>query len=73
MLREPFVYQVLMSMATKYTWYCIARLSWPSLVRARLSLHFTPTIATAMLGAPARRPDARVRTEDPGSFMQYAG
>ena len=49
----------------EYTWYCVARLSWPSLVRARLSLRFTPTIATAMPGAPAPRPDARVLSEAP--------
>ena len=57
----------------KHTLYGIARLSWRSRVRARLSLRFTPTIATAMLGAPARRPDARVLREQPGSFMKYAG
>ena len=60
-------------MTKKHSLYCIARLSWPSLVRARLRLRFAPTIATAMLGVPARRQDARVLSEHPGSFMQYAG
>jgi len=43
------------------------------LVHARLRLGFALTIATAMIRAPARRPDAPVRRHHPGSLAQYAG
>ena len=68
-----FTSKPLASLAEKYKSYRIARLSRPSLAHARLRLRFTRIIATAMLLAPARRPAARVLSEDPRSLVQYPG
>jgi hypothetical protein len=68
-----FTSKRLVRIAAKDNVYRIARLSRPSLAHAHLCLRFTRTIATAMLLAPARRPSARVLSEDPRSLVQYAG